>query len=54
MAALTSDSKAPLKDVKKLQFGILGPDELVRVTFICTRLNTLYYSSSLLLSGEMQ
>ena len=28
--ALTADSKAPVKDVKRMQFGILSPDELVR------------------------
>jgi len=26
----TSDSKAPLRTVKRVQFGILSPDEIVR------------------------
>ena len=29
MVDITADFSAPLKDVKQLQFGILGPDELV-------------------------
>jgi hypothetical protein len=28
MAVNTSDSKAPVKLVKRMQFGILGPDEI--------------------------
>lgn len=28
--AYTGDSNAPLRDVKRVQFGIIGPDELVR------------------------
>lgn len=27
-----SDSKAPLRTVKRVQFGILAPDEIVSVT----------------------
>ena len=27
--ALTSDSKAPVRTVKRVQFGILSPDEIV-------------------------
>ena len=38
--AYTGDSNAPLKDIKRTQFGILGPDELVRCstyhTFVVT------------------
>lgn len=29
--AYTADSNAPLRDVKKVQFGILSPDEIVRL-----------------------
>lgn len=29
--AYTGDSNAPLRDVKKVQFGILSPDEIVRL-----------------------
>jgi hypothetical protein len=32
--AYTGDSNAPLRDVKRVQFGILGPDEVVRFVFI--------------------
>ena len=28
----TSDSKAPVKPVKRMQFGILGPDEIRRMS----------------------
>lgn len=30
-----SDSKAPLRFVKKVQFGILSPDEIVRIYQDC-------------------
>ncbi|XP_076336415.1 RNA polymerase II subunit RpII215 [Tachypleus tridentatus] len=29
---ITSDSKAPLRDVKRVQFGILSPDEILRMS----------------------
>ena len=29
VAGFTGDSNAPLRDVKKIQFGILGPEEVV-------------------------
>lgn len=29
-AGFTGDSNAPLREVKKVQFGILGPEETVR------------------------
>lgn len=29
----TNDSKAPLRTVKKVQFGILSPDEIVSISF---------------------
>lgn len=29
---ITSDSKAPLRDVKRVQFGILSPDEIRRMS----------------------
>ena len=33
MAAInTGDSKAPVKQVKRMQFGILGPDEIRRMS----------------------
>ena len=32
--ASTGDSNDPLRDVKRVQFGILGPDEVVRFVFI--------------------
>lgn len=28
----TNDSKAPLRQVKRVQFGILSPDEIVSIT----------------------
>lgn len=28
---MTSDSKAPVKTVKRVQFGILSPDEIVSI-----------------------
>lgn len=28
----TNDSKAPLRQVKRVQFGILSPDEIVSMT----------------------
>lgn len=30
----TSDSKAPLRTVKRVQFGILSPDEIVSLCFV--------------------
>ena len=33
MAVNTSDSKAPVRLVKRMQFGILGPDEIRYVKF---------------------
>ncbi|KAG1660851.1 DNA-directed RNA polymerase II subunit RPB1 [Nymphon striatum] len=32
MAAIASDSKAPIRQVKRVQFGILGPDEIRRMS----------------------
>ncbi|XP_043217204.1 DNA-directed RNA polymerase II subunit RPB1-like [Amphibalanus amphitrite] len=32
MAAMTGDSKAPLREVKRIQFGILSPDEIRRMS----------------------
>ncbi|GIY97902.1 hypothetical protein CEXT_500711, partial [Caerostris extrusa] len=29
---ITTDSKAPLREVKKVQFGILSPDEVRRMS----------------------
>ena len=34
MAVNTSDSKAPVRLVKRMQFGILGPDEIRYVLII--------------------
>jgi hypothetical protein len=31
-AIMTSDSKAPVKKVKSVQFGILGPEEIRRMS----------------------
>ena len=30
----TNDSKAPLRHVKRVQFGILSPDEIVSTTHV--------------------
>lgn len=32
----TSDSKAPIRTVKRVQFGILAPDEIVSAIFVFT------------------
>ena len=35
MATVASDSSAPLRIVKRVQFGILSPDELVCFIVLC-------------------
>lgn len=32
MSLVTTDSKAPLKEIKRIQFGILGPEEVKRMS----------------------
>ena len=56
--AYTGDSNAPLRDVKRVQFGILGPDEVVRYVFIMlfSYSNSIYLlfvlCASLLFKGQ--
>jgi len=38
-----SDSTAPLRDVNRVQFGILSPDEIVRLSNIVTTLDDSSY-----------
>lgn len=33
---MSSDSKAPVRTVKKVQFGILSPDEIVSIRYKTT------------------
>ena len=37
------ESKASLKEVKKVQFGILSPDEIVSITYIDTYIHAHTY-----------
>lgn len=32
MSIVTTDSKAPLREIKRVQFGILGPEEVKRMS----------------------
>ena len=43
MALTSLDYRAPLREVKRVQFGILSPDELVGTLFIILIPNLFHY-----------
>jgi len=52
MAMLCSDSKAPLRPVKRVQFGILSPDEIVSVPNIDWKKFPLAFDALSRLAGQ--